>query len=109
MFTLLKRVTIFVTFQISFLSRAGQKVESLLGGRSLSSFEEIPSSILFPASHGLGLAFNLLMRFLVDRNNTIITNYSGDNKTQLATIGCQEIIDRLKNYYLSVFVFIVQI
>jgi hypothetical protein len=79
-------------------------VESLLCGRSLSSFE-IPSSILFPASHGLGLAFNLLMHFLIERNNVIITNYSGDKKTQLATVGCQEIMDRFKNYLLSVFVF----
>ena len=63
--------------------RVGRKVEESLKDVELTP-DGAPSSLLFPASHGKGLAFTLLLQFLVSSHNTavnIVNPESGIHKT----------------------------
>ena len=58
-----------------------------------------PCSILFPASHGFGLASTVLIQFLIDTHNGFVRKLfdsklkTAAKKVDLAMVGCREIVD----------------
>ena len=75
-----------------FSSNIGGKIKTLLDGQVISA-SGLPCSILFPASHGFGLVFSVVLRFLVDRNNEILVKLKGATNVELSSVGCNEIVD----------------
>jgi hypothetical protein len=73
--------------------RIGRKVEQILQNVEVSP-DRAPCSLLFPASHGLGLAFTLLLQFLVESHNTAVHVYKQENKrAKPSVVGAAEIVD----------------
>ena len=79
-------------FYNRFNFRVGRRVEDSLQDVNLT-MAAAPSTIIFPASHGLGLTFTLLIQFLLDHHNKILNAFSELKKVRLTTVGCPEIID----------------
>lgn len=72
-----------------FIFRVGKKVEETLRGFRLNA-NDAPCSILLPASHGPGLAFTLLIQFLMEHHNMAIRTLDNKHPT---VVRCQEIVD----------------
>ena len=52
-----------------------------------------PCSILFPASHGYGLASKVLLCFLVDCHNSILKMLSTEKNVTPESVACADIVD----------------
>jgi hypothetical protein len=72
--------------------RVGDIIKDQLRDVDLS-MSRTPCSILFPASHGYGLASKVLLHFLIDRHNSILKMLSTEKKMALESVACADIID----------------
>ena len=80
-----------LTPNFTFCFSIANQLEELLGNEDVTM--SFSSSILFPASHGLGLVATYLFRYLVDEHNTILKALAMERNAQLNTVTCLEIID----------------
>ncbi len=58
-------------------TRHGKQLEQLLHGDELRK-ETSPCSSLFPSSRGWGLAATLLLHFLIDKQNSVLRSFAGE-------------------------------
>jgi hypothetical protein len=76
------------------VSRIGRKVEQILQNVEVSLLERAPCTVLFPASHGFGLGFTLLLQFLVEGHNTAVNVYKQEvGRARAAVVGAAEVVD----------------